>query len=431
MKRYLRPLCLIIAVTLFCVGGVSCSKKDDEGDRAPSIPEITSPMDTYLVSLYSLMSGGLSFYDYSDDGRLLSITPVEPFTMQLADTEDGISVVYTYSDDGKLIALNYLSYDMILTFGADGRPTEANYSDSEGDIKIEFEYGESGRIKKETVYNSGELFVVNEYNDIGMLCKESMSLVGEATYRYTKEFSKTEFTLSYSESMLYTIKQNEKGLPTVMNIITDKETQTMLWEYSAQGLCDAYVEHTANSQTRYEHKYDPNNRRIETISYYSAVGAEAYVVEKMEFAYEESGKLSYEKYSFLNDDGKLWSVKENEYKNGLCVSAVEEEYDSGVLTKKSRTLTDYNSKGLVERSENVVSNGEGTVESRYVDLVEYDDSDRIVRLTSENYGVGNAYDGKTIESYEYFENGAYKVITSIYGADGELLDESEDTVEPE
>ena len=423
MKVYFRLICAILALLILCLGAAACSetKKDS--------PEITLPEDVYLVSLYSFVSGGISYFDYDTEGRLLSITPVNPSTMQFADDEMGLSVKYGYSDDGKLCKMRFLSYDMELEYSDDGIATGAYYDDGDTTVRIEFEYGEQGRIKKETVYSNGELFLESEYNSIGMLAKETMSMVGDADYIYTQNYTKAEYILSYSEKIIYQIDKGEGGRPDSMTITSPESTQNMLWEYSENGSCKAYTEKTQNSETRYEHSYDSENRLTKTESYYKPLDDEAYLQELIEFSYDKDGNLSSDKYSCFNGDESLWSLKYNEYENKLCTKSVEESYTAGALEKKNVIISEYNDDGLITLSESTVYLGDGAVDRRLVDRIEYNTDKKISKLKSESYGTDNIYNGMFVEEYEYLESGGYKLILSEYDAEGNLKNKSEEIVE--
>ena len=426
MNKYIKLSSCFLLICLLLTGLTSCS----EGKKnAETSPEIATPEDVYIVSLYSFVSGGLSYYDYDSDGRLLSITPVDPSTMRLADDAAGMSVKYSYSKDGKLSAVNYLSCDMELEYSSDGTVTGANYTDEEGSLKIEFEYGEEGRIKKETVYSDNELFLVSEYNSIGMLSKETMSLVGDATYLYTESYSKAEYTLSYSEVMTYKIEKNSKGLPSLMTSTSAQSVQTMLWEYTESDLCIAYTEKTQNSETRYEHTYDGKDRLIETKSFYKALDDEAYMQELIEYSYDEADNIKSDKYSAFNNDGSPLSVKYNEYKEGLCTKEVEELYTAGVIEKRSVTVSEYNNDDLVTMFENTVYLADGKIDSRVVNSIEYNSEKRISKVTTKNYEKGDVYEGSFVEEYEYNESGGYKLTISAYDADGNLKNKTEEEID--
>ena len=421
MKKYIRILSCCLLVCVLCAALFSCSGK--------KIKEISAPKDVYIVSLYSFVSGGISYYDYDSDGRLLSITPVDPTTMQFADDTMGLSVKYNYSDDGSLSAMKFLEYDMTLEYSADGMAIGANYSDGEGGIDIKFEYDDRGRIKKESIYTDGEIFLVSEYNSIGMLTKETMSFVGDAAYVYAESYSKAEYTLSYSEIFTYEIDEDSKGRPASLKITSAESTQDMLWEYEENGLCRSYIEKTQNSQTRYLHTYNSESKLVKTESYYKALDDDEYLQELVEYTYDAQGNVATDKYSCYLGDGALFTFKYNEYENKLCTKSIEEEYSAGVVEKRSVVTTEYNDNDLVTLYESVVYLGDGSVDKRSVDNVEYDSDNRISRLTTKSYGKGDVYTGMFIEDYEYLESGGYRLTISEYDVEGNLINTTEEIVE--
>ncbi len=429
-NRSLRLLSLLAALLLICVCVASCSKNKNSDDATPpSVPEITAPADVYLVSLYSYTSGGISYYDYDPDGRLLSVNPIDPYTMQ-PSAEDTYAIAYTYSSDGRLESLKYFGLEMTIEYSDSGALEGAVYSGDDMTLEIEFECDENGRIKKETVYDNGELFCVNEYGEIGMLVKETMPLAGEATYIYTEEYNEAQCELLYGEAVTIRLEKGEGELPSLMTLASANQTQSYTWEYGENGLCSVYTEKTDNSVMKYHNKYNSENKRIETSVYYRSLSEPEYLMQKLEYSYD-GDDLIYASDSSFFSDGVLWQRRYNEYENGCCTKSVDEEYTDGVLSGKTEIITEYNDKGEVLNSQSTEYGTDGTVQKRIVDTVEYDADGRMSKITTRNYGKGDVYEEMLVEEYEYLDGGSYKIKTSIYDAEGKLTDQTEDIIEAE
>ncbi len=431
MKKYTKILACFLLISVLSSGMFACSDSKDNVENEGEAPTITAPADVYLISLHSLMAGGLSYYDYDTEGRLLSVTPVDPYTMRLTD-DPALSVKYTYSEEGKLVGMSYLSYPMELSFSDNGMPLEALYNGNDVELKIVFECGADGRIKKESVYNGEELFSVSEYGELGMLVKETMELVGEAEHLYTADYSKTTYTFLYSDNMTYKIDTNELGKPVGMTMTSDKDTQYISWEYGDRGECLKYTEKTDGSETVRVHSYSADSKLTETKVNYSGVDGLSYLLELIELSYDGEGKLANQKNTSYNSDGTLWNVTVNEYNDGLCARQLKEEYDGGNrLSGANETLTHYNAKGLVELNESITYDKDRKTVRRMVDTVEYDSMDRLVKIESKTYGANDVYEGMSVEEYSYFEDGGYKLTVSSYDSEGGLVDSSEEYFEEE
>ena len=431
MKKIIKVIVCFLLVSVLLSGLFSCSDGKDNVGNEGEAPTITAPADVYLISLHSLMAGGISYYDYDTEGRLLSVTPVDPYTMSLTD-DPTLSVKYTYSEEGKLVGMSYLSYPMELSFSDNGVPLEALYNGNDVELKIVFECYADGRIKKESVYNGEELFSVSEYGELGMLVKEKMELVGEAEHLYTADYSKTTYTFMYSDNMTYKIDTNELGKPVGMTMTSDKDTQYISWEYGDKGQCIKYTEKTEGSETVREHMYNSDSKLTETKVHYSGVDGLSYLLELIELSYDSEGRLASQKNTSYNSDGSLWNVDLKEYTDGLCTKQLKEEYGGGnILSAANETLTRYNAKGLVESNESITYDKDRKTVSRMVDTVEYDGMARLVKIESKTYGADDVYEGMSVEEYTYSENGGYKLTVSSYDSEGALVDSSEEYFEEE
>ena len=454
MKKYIRLILLILSISIICSLLVCCSK--DEKNDIIEPPALSEARDTYMLSLFSLTSGGLSFYDYDSSGRLLAVYSADPHTMRIDYGNNDQSVIYEYEND-KLTKVYYWSYELQAEYDDRGYPKLAAYSDSEISVRIDFVCTDDGRIRKESVYADDSLFYVAEYAESGLLEAEEMNSTGSASYVYTEDYTKAKINVISGSAISYKMIYAE-SLPKSFTLTSDNSTQYMSWSYNERGNCEVYCEFVDNCVTQYMNEYDSVGQLLSAKTYYAADGIDSVMIECVDYEYWDDGSISKKSVASYNYDGGYVSQKVSEFSNNYQTSYLEVfylngkkqssvldtyeydeawrvvklvtvEYDENDILQSTYTeLSEYDENGLLVMLEEINADEEGTATSRCVNELEYDSEKRPSKITMKYYD-DDIYSGMETEEYVYSEEGTYELTVSEYDADGNLINQTTDTYE--
>lgn len=324
-QTFLRSFFLCFLCLILVVGCVSCGfiPTDDGGDTPPTVNYNAKDSSVYTLATWksqkALMPKGFLEHAYNSEGNLVYCS-LNDYGYHWLSEE--FSYVHRYDAAGKLIkitsCINGVENNFTITYGADGKAIKAVSEDFE----MLFTYGKNGRLKSEVWKDAVEedyiLYSVS-YDENGRVEKiEGCALALGSTFAY----GENSVTVTDEQNAVYEISLKD-GLATSGRAMYENElVGTMTWTYAENGKCANFIAKTDSGETEITFGYDAlglfisaemtdksydngvlDEKSVTTATYGDDGNCTGYDVR--EYSYDEEGKnpvlVNQEKYDGLGN----------------------------------------------------------------------------------------------------------------------------------